>query len=340
MWFRVKVYTCPISLASEMMIIGYSDGGGLGLFMNYQSVMVTKAVAIDFWNYNTYDTWLGQSNGITGGQTLDAVIYAACKSPFFGADGPKAVTPMAAHPSPALTYVEASGLSSSEILPWNNAGVVTTQLPLPCGTQSPCDWHNFKWASCGAKRKLEFLIHGLDATAMPSSAPTTAPDADSALWQDGNTGWCQDNHVASPVHTNVWDSIPIKGDVFKWLDSSMADFGCSGRRLSSGRSLSKVESYLSGFDYPYEMPTAFYDAEFKNEAEFNTGTPEGCATENTRDASADKKVVSKCVENDDFNIETEKAEAAYAGTDTSYKASFGVESFVDLGLPASSLGSF
>jgi hypothetical protein len=339
--YWVKKYTCPLSLASEMMIIGYSDGGGLGMFMNYQSVMVTKVVAIDFWNYNTYDQWLEQSPGITGGDTVDAVVYAACKSPFFGADGPKAVTPMSAHPS-AKTYVEGAGLDTAT--PGYTAPTATVQLALPCGSQTNCEWHNFKWQDACGKKKVEFFIHGLDSNANGASP---APDADSASWSDTGSGWCTANAIASPTHSNIWNSIPVKSDVFKWLDSTGADFGTcgTGRRLGerkpnaiegkwkTGASVYKrasavaqylEESYANGDD-PFAMNSKFYDKQAVDEKSMEFDYEDAC-----KHAKSFKNVNPKTIEacsptKDYFDIEAGKAESAYSGTDSTYKYRFGGE---------------
>merc|ERR1719284_2103954 len=72
--------TCPFNHRTELMIVGFSDGGGLGTYMNYHSDMVTKAVSIDYWAYGAYETWLGQ---LSSGGMVNNQIYAACASGIF-----------------------------------------------------------------------------------------------------------------------------------------------------------------------------------------------------------------------------------------------------------------
>merc|ERR1719313_245575 len=77
-------YNCPdlasttIDHTSEVMIIGFSNGGGFGMYLNWvYSDVVTKVVAIDYWGYADYVNWI--PNTITSPTPfLNAHIFCAC----------------------------------------------------------------------------------------------------------------------------------------------------------------------------------------------------------------------------------------------------------------------
>lgn len=85
--YRTCSSTCPFNHRTEMMVIGYSDGGGLATYMNYHSPLVTKAVAIDFWGFGGYEGWLA-----AGGVSFDLSIYTGCESSIWHS-GPAAILP-------------------------------------------------------------------------------------------------------------------------------------------------------------------------------------------------------------------------------------------------------
>lgn len=229
---------CPFNSRSELMVIGFSDGGGFASYLNYGSTLVTKGVAIDFWNYNSYDAWLEQPGGLTGGITVDLKIYTACESPMFDS-GPLAIVPKAALPAGATTYLEGAGLSpdidDASVYTATHTGSVPT--PWQPGATAG-SWWEFKWLDKCAKKKLHFFVHGLDSAVPITQVPLS--DAEDSYWlesTDDSAGLCNSNVLPDPIHSNIQPYIPLVDDIYEWL--SLAAFGtCStGRRLEEGREL-------------------------------------------------------------------------------------------------------
>jgi len=177
------------------MIVGYSDGGGLAMYMGYHSSLVTKSVSIDYWAYGAYESWLSTSSQV------NAVIYTTCGSGVFD-DGPLAVLPDA---SPTgQTYVSGAGLTAGTI----PTAYSTFGGGAPAGAG---DWWPFSWAD-GAK-SITMHIHGL------GSAPTSLGNSESSHWQSLCTA---DGFVLAGVdpHHYVMGYIDVAMEVAGWLSGT------------------------------------------------------------------------------------------------------------------------
>jgi len=194
---------CPFNHRTEMMIIGYSDGGGLAMYMGYHSSMVSKSVSIDFWAGNAYESWLGTSSQV------NAVIYTACGSMIFD-DGPEAILPDST--PTGNTYVSGAGLTAGGI----PSAYASFGAGCPAGEDG--DWWPFTWAS-GVK-SITMNIHGL------GSAPSSLGASDSSQWTTSSglgtlctaDGWIP---YGMEPHHHIMYYIDVAMEVGSWLGLSM-----------------------------------------------------------------------------------------------------------------------
>merc|ERR1712137_510366 len=179
---------CPFNHRTEMMIIGYSDGGGLAMYMGYSSALVTKTVSIDYWAYGGYEQWIPSNPS----SQINAAIYAACESDIFD-DGPQAILPDA---SPAgQTYVSGAGLTAGAL-----PTAATTNIPGPTG-----GWMPFTWSS--GSKNIAMLIHGLNA-------PTSLGNSESSHWGGSACSW---GTYGSSAHSLILDDVSPAYEIGAWL---------------------------------------------------------------------------------------------------------------------------
>jgi len=199
---------CPFNHRTEMMVIGYSDGGGLAMYMGYHSSMVTKSLSIDYWAYGGYESWLGTSSQI------NAVIYTSCGSMIFE-DGPQAV--LADSTPTGNTYVSGASLTAGGI----PSSFSSFGYSAPNGAG---DWWPFTWSD-GVK-SLTMNIHGL------GSAPSSLGTSDSSQWTTGTglgtlctaDGWVNyPSYLGGPLepHHGIMDYVDVKMEIGTWLGLSL-----------------------------------------------------------------------------------------------------------------------
>lgn len=213
--------TCPFNHRTELMIVGYSDGGGLGTYMNYHSDMVTKAVSIDYWAYAAYETWLGQ---LSSGGMVNNQIYTACASGIFD-DGPSAILEDS---SPVgYTYVTGAGLS------YDGYGTSFTK--------GGVDWIPLSWSS--GSKYIGMNIHGL------ASIPAIPPaDSEDSQWDSE----CTANALSGDAHHSILGTIPAEEEVDEWLGAETS----RRRQLKTVKQYEKnadAEAYIAS--KPYDKAT-------------------------------------------------------------------------------------
>jgi hypothetical protein len=209
--YTIKRTYCPFNANTEMMVIGFSDGGGLATYMNYLSPMVSKGVGIDFWAYASYEAWL---SGTTPSDSVDMKIYTNCESSYF-AYGPAALFPESG-PSPPVTFVSELSLPTPPTVSspvGYTAGAMLSEAPSP---PSPENFHEFEFFNCTADQKITIAIHGL-STYSPALSYT---DDDQWVEDSSHTpaSYCNSNNMGANPHAIMMDYADLLGDIDDWLD--------------------------------------------------------------------------------------------------------------------------
>merc|ERR1712110_881681 len=170
---------------TEIMSVGFSDGGGASVWMQYQGTFgsvgkgITQVVAIDYWAFNSYETWftLPSTPGV-----IDMKIYTNCYSGVFrDAMGSEAIFPKTSSDTQTLPLV--AGYAGPEV----NSGYYTKY-----------DWE----ASDGSCKRFSFWVHGLSSA---GSASDWTPN--STFWT--TAGSCTDPQMMFvPVNSSVHLPLP------------------------------------------------------------------------------------------------------------------------------------
>jgi hypothetical protein len=270
---------CPFNSRTEMMIVGYSDGGGLAVFMNYYNTLVTKAVAIDFWGFSSYETWMTSAGG-----TMDAKIYTNCASSMFD-HGPAAIFENSV---PDLNYVTGMGMAADS---WEYLGINSYSYT---GGAADIPYYEWSWEDSCTKQRLNFAVHGLGVDAStsppwacngPACTPPVQGHDDWAKWNGAGGSelgdQCGANTVSANVHVNMKSKADVLGDIVQWLNSSSWGSCVTGRRLASKQD------------------------EFKNAKEYNdAGLDTGNYVHQDRDSKIDAAVKDKNPYDAMFDFET------------------------------------
>jgi hypothetical protein len=70
-----------VDSSSEVMMIGFSNGGGLATYANFAyGKTVTKSVAIDYHAHADYNAWMPAVWAVSGAVGLNLKLYEACES--------------------------------------------------------------------------------------------------------------------------------------------------------------------------------------------------------------------------------------------------------------------
>jgi hypothetical protein len=202
-----QLYSGAVTTASKVMIIGFSNGGGMGMYMQWKySDFVTKVSAIDYWAYADYNTWLPA--GIPPAPALDAHIWTNCATGYwdYGSYNDPTVTVAdgLAIMTPPNTYWGLAGYSVAT--PGGVTAGVTYDYPTgPCGPASAggasivadngawigsgtCptssyDYTDFKWEGSNPYTDVFLVsVHGFDSNG-DCTAYQTSPSVDHAKTQ-------------------------------------------------------------------------------------------------------------------------------------------------------------
>jgi len=169
------------SSTTEIMSVGFSDGAGASVWMQFQGHFgavtkgITQVVAIDYWAFNSYDTWMALPS--TPG-VMDTKIYANCYSGVFN-----------------------DGMGSKAIFPWTSSD--TTTLPLASGypatpTVAAGFFTKYDWEMTdGSCKRFSFWVHGLSHAGSPAD------------WTPNTTFWTSDGACTDPQQMTV----PVNGSV-------------------------------------------------------------------------------------------------------------------------------
>merc|ERR1712070_1056515 len=105
------------------MAIGFSNGGGFGMYLNWKySDWVTKAVAIDYWAYANYQSWLPQTMPANAPVKLNAHIWTNCATGYWKYQANYDPTVVVADAEAIMTSVNFWDLAGLTVL--NPGGVV------------------------------------------------------------------------------------------------------------------------------------------------------------------------------------------------------------------------
>jgi len=224
--YEEERYKCPFNDKTEIFVVGFSDGGGFGMYLNYVWPSATGASVIDFWAYSAYEVWL-QAEPFSG--TMGAKIYTSCHTNMFDW-GPVSIFSESGA-SPPSTYPDKAMSGTTFTAP-----VSTTALSLD-GTTS-ADFHVWTWKNCnyGSRKALAFAVHGLQS-GINFASPQAHDDAVWAQWVDNDgDGVAETSDLGTECggtaisHSGMIDVSPVYNDIYEWETGSLY-FGCSGRRL-------------------------------------------------------------------------------------------------------------
>lgn len=207
---------CPFNARSELMIAGYSDGGGYAFFANYYAPMITKAVGIDFWGYSDYENWV-----TAAGATVDAKMYTACDSWTFD-HGPAGIVDKLS--PPPLTYVTGSGFAATDY-----QYIGTNDYSLSMDPADNLEYYEWVWENSCTYQRVAMAIHGLGSGGVAPAWATAGgvlPDADHSDWQNECGSDVSGGHGPMKYKANVI------GDIVGWLSPSSWGTCTTGRRLS------------------------------------------------------------------------------------------------------------
>jgi len=194
---------------TEIMSIGFSDGGGMSMYMQWMSaftnetVGITQVIAIDYWAHNAYDEWLTNWRPYQNPRwlpgALDAKIYTNCYSGIFRDNGPMAIFPDKNFPTETTLYPVMGGFGTPSV----SAGY----------------WKSWNWVQPNCQR-FNFWVHGLDSHAVSK--------LQSSNWK-GNSSWWADQMCTSPnqqpaavnssVHwaVAVYTTGNVMVDIYRWV---------------------------------------------------------------------------------------------------------------------------
>merc|ERR1712146_557265 len=175
-------------------------GGGAAMYMQWTKVFtssmrcVTQVIAIDYWAFNDYSTWLPATSPPG---TLDAKIYTNCYSGVF-LDGPaKAIFPSSS--SDTSTYLQLSGGFTG---PETSSGY----------------WSKYEWEkSDGSCQRFQYWVHGMSTVGSPSD------------WVGDDPWWTSvctsTNMMPAPINSSVHWAVALEtttlvtGDIQDWVAS-------------------------------------------------------------------------------------------------------------------------
>jgi len=185
---------------TEIMAIGFSDGAGAAVWMQYQGYFtsinkgITQVIALDYWAFNVYTTWLAlpSTPGI-----MDTKIYTNCYSGVFKDGlGSKAIFPLTS--------------SDQETLPLKSG------YPATPDAASGADYTTYDWEMAdGSCKKFSFWVHGLSST---GTSADWAPN--SSFW----TASCTNGqNMPVPVNGSIHWAVAlftvnsVLGDIADWV---------------------------------------------------------------------------------------------------------------------------
>merc|ERR1719326_2864771 len=125
------------------MAVGFSNGGGLAVYMLAAYEMVTAAVAIDYFAAEMYDIWIPIVKYTGGFTSFGLKIYSNCASKFYTTDS---IVPV-----DSMTLGEAAGLTDDP---------VTSKMYGGWGYGSQ-PFLEYSWSSPSGKF-LKFAVHGIN----------------------------------------------------------------------------------------------------------------------------------------------------------------------------------
>jgi hypothetical protein len=138
----------------EILMLGFSNGGGLAVYAHLTTVKVTKAIAIDYYGdvgSQGSNSWIPHQSG-TG--ELNLKIYTACASPYYAT---------AAVTTGSTTFQATAGLSFTA-----STGVV---YPPAYTGASPLPFTEYEYL--GANGEMYYAVHGLGPTGSCTSNQIT-----------------------------------------------------------------------------------------------------------------------------------------------------------------------
>lgn len=220
-----------------MMIVGFSDGGGLGTYMDYYSDVVTKTVAIDYWAYGGYEVWM-----TSAGTNMDMKIYTNCASDMFDY-GPSNIF-VASGASPPLNFCSGSGLAYPTY-------VSTQSFTLDASVTAAKPFEVWVAESCGTEQKITLAVHGIGGSVLSGSYPFDANE-----WDPDTAGVCTGNTMGgSPPHDVVQDYAPVYDDIAEWT---------TGTGWSCRRRLEERELANDGFEWATTWKSKTWDVSQKS----------------------------------------------------------------------------
>jgi len=209
-----------IGVGSEIMVAGFSNGGGLAAYMSLaygagaggcvSGGCITKAVAIDY--YGTYinngigQDWLTGAVATSGAAGFNLKVYSSCDSTYYTTD---LITPMTPTHVFSSTFASVAGLvQDGPFLTYDYGGTSTATATKP--------YKEWSWTNPSDGRNLKWAVHGL---------------APGGMWNQ-----CTENTMGSNSHGQVPFFTDLAADIAAWvLDPSAPAPPAppTGRRLNA-----------------------------------------------------------------------------------------------------------
>jgi hypothetical protein len=170
-WNRGSDAINHVSSSSEIMLVGFSNGGGLALYGNFgwSYMGVSKSVVIDFHGHHTPEYIAAASYNGYSFSNFRTTIYYSCASTWYWTGQITGGSTSSGGSSSGATYIGEAGLSTGPFYSTQSAG---------SGVTLAGGWKQWEWTGAGGKY-LKFRVTGL------ASSTTTAPTCDCTAGFDG-----------------------------------------------------------------------------------------------------------------------------------------------------------
>merc|ERR1740138_108519 len=200
-----------VDSSSEVMIIGFSNGGAAGMYGNLMyGTIITKAIAIDFHSYADYGNWIASAGTMQG---LATKIYYSCGSYWWGFMFLIISNPLIGFPTYSTTD---AGNSIPYLAGLDATESYSTPMYGPFGAWYVGEtYQEWTWSESGGKY-ITLAVHGIQSTSADFDAITWSTCVNwicTREWGSQFPDQCTPNFVHGIVE---WYTDPI-GDITEWI---------------------------------------------------------------------------------------------------------------------------
>jgi len=196
-----------ITTGFRMMVVGFSDGAGFGVYLQwFMSSRVKAVTAIDYWAFHAYDAWLSYENS-----HVVMKIYTSCASPIWDVGLGTAIFQEAAPHPPTIPEYSRLGAKPDSASMETETAVDGTAY----------DFREWKWFSppkCG--RYLKFAIEGFTST---TEGGAYGHAGGSSSWPISTSSTCStalSGVAAGDIHVAMAMIAPVVPDILEFVAKS------------------------------------------------------------------------------------------------------------------------